>query len=167
VLLVMAISYFLILAYGAKVVGLELMIGAYAAGVAFASHPERNHVEEDIKPLCELLTPLFFILLGASMEFSGLDPFSEAGRQSWGFAALLFVADVVGKLFAPFFIPGNGMNKWAVGSGIMPRGEVGLIFAQMGLMSGSFSSELFSSFVVVIIATTMVGPVLLRVSWRA
>lgn len=167
ILLVLAFSYFLLLAYAAKAIGLDMIIGAYAAGIAFAKHSERFQIEEDLKSLTELLTPLFFVLLGASMEFSGLNPLSATGRQAWSLAVLLFVAAVVGKLFSAFWIQEDKINKWAVGGGMMPRGEVGFVFAQIGLMTGVFSSELFSIIVVVLIATTITGPVLLRTSLRA
>lgn len=166
ILLIFAFSYFLLLAYAAKAIGLDMIIGAYAAGIAFAQHSERFQIEEDLKSLTELFTPLFFVLLGASMEFSGLNPLSETGRQAWGLALLLFVAAVVGKLFSACWVKEDKINKWAVGGGMMPRGEVGFVFAQIGLMSGVFSSELFSTLVVVLIATTITGPVLLRISLR-
>ena len=165
-LLVLAFSYFLMLAYAAKAIGLDMIIGAYAAGVAFARHPERYQVEQDLKPLTELLTPLFFVLLGASMQFSDLNPLTETGRGAWGFVAVLFMVAAVGKLFSPFWIRKNRINKWAVGSGMMPRGEVGFVFAQVGLTAKIFSPQLFSSIVVVLIATTILGPVLLRASWK-
>ena len=77
-----------------------MIIGAYAAGVAFASHDEREHVDQDLKPLIELLTPLFFIMLGASMEFDALNPFSATGRKIWGFTGLLLAVAVAGKLLS-------------------------------------------------------------------
>ena len=72
----------------------------------------------------------------------------------------------VGKLFSPFWIQQGRINKWAVGRGMMPRGEVGFVFAQVGLAAKIFSSQLFSSIVVVPIATTILGPVLLRATWK-
>jgi Kef-type K+ transport system membrane component KefB len=164
--LVLAFSYLLLLAYVAGAIGLDMIIGAYAAGLAFSHHDERDQLEQDLKPLTELLTPLFFVMLGASMEFSGLNPFSEVGRKAWGFASVLFIAAVMGKLFSAVWLRKDQGNKWAVGSGMMPRGEVGFIFAQIGLTGKMFSPELFSSIVAVLIGTTILGPVLLRASWK-
>lgn len=165
-LLVLAFSYLLLMAYAARAAGLQLIIGAYAAGLAFAQHPEREQVEQDLKPLTELLTPVFFVLLGASVEFSGFDPFSSAGREGWSFAALLFIAAATGKLFSASWMRSTQINRWAIGSGMMPRGEVGFVFAQIGLMAGVLSSGIFSSLVLVLIATSILGPILLKTFWR-
>lgn len=167
VLLVLAFSYFLLVAYGAKTIGLDMIIGAYAAGIAFSRHPERSQIERDLKPFTELLTPLFFVLLGASVEFSTLNPLTAAGRQSLMLTAVLLAVAVVGKLFSGFCLRGGQVNRWAIGSGMMPRGEVGFVFAQIGLLTGAFTHELFTTIVVVLVATTIIGPIMLRRSLQS
>jgi len=166
VLLTMAFCYLLLMAYATETMGLDMIIGAYSAGLAFSHHSERKEIEEDLKPVIELLTPLFFVLLGASIDISGLNFFSETGRTLWAFSALLFVAAVVGKLLSPIFVREGEINKFTVASGMLPRGEVGFIFAQIGLTAGIFAPRDFSSIVLVLIATTILGPILLKTSWR-
>ncbi len=165
VLLVLAFSYFLVLAWAARVAGLEMIIGAYAAGLAFSGHRERERLELDLRPLLELLTPLFFVLVGASVQLSGLSLLSSAGRGAWGFMLTLLLAAGVSKLLSAAPLRG-GLNRWVIGSGMLPRGEVGLVFAQIGLTAGLFRAEVFSMVVLTLVATTLAGPVLLRLVWE-
>ncbi len=165
-LLVMAFSYFMLLAHAARVVGLDAIIGAYAAGLAFSRHPAREALDRDLRPLLDILTPLFFLLVGASVEPAGLNPFTPTGRQALGFAGVLLLVASAGKLASGAVLRGP-INRWAIGSGMMPRGEVGLIFAQIGLGAGLLAAEQFSSIVLVLVATSVAGPVLLRLSWRS
>lgn len=164
--LVFAFSYLLLVAYAAKTIGLDMILGAYAAGVGIARHPKGHEVEKDLKPLIEILTPLFFILLGASIQFSGFNPFSESGRWVWFFTLGLLAVAVIGKVLCGFWIRQETLNRVALGGAMMPRGEVGLVFAQIGLSTGAFSGEIFSSIVWVLIATTVIGPIVLRLSWK-
>lgn len=164
-LLVLAFSFLLLMAYAAKAAGLVMIIGAYAAGLAFARHPERARLEEDLNPLISLLTPLFYVLIGASIDFSGFHPFSLPGLQSLGNVLLLFVVAVAGKMLAAVVLGGERVNRLAVGSGMIPRGGVGFVFAQVGLTAGIFSPELYSRIALALIGTTLAGPILLRFFW--
>jgi Kef-type K+ transport system membrane component KefB len=166
-LLVFTFSYLLLVAYAAEAIGLDMILGAYAAGVGIARHPQGLEVEKDLRPFIEILTPLFFILLGASIKFSGLSLFSEAGREAWLFTLGLLTVAVVGKLLCGFWVRQEKLNRVALGGAMMPRGEVGLVFAQIGLTTGTFSSEIFSSVIWVLIATTIIGPIVLRFSWKS
>ncbi len=167
VVLVLAFSYFLLLAYAAQAIGLDMIIGAYAAGVAFARHPDREQLESDLRPLVELMTPLFFVLLGAAVSLDGFSPLTPSGRMAWAWVALLVVVAALGKLLAAFALRRRaGLNRWAIGSGMMPRGEVGFVFAGVGLSSGVFGEGLFSILLIVLVATTVLGPLLLRMTWR-
>lgn len=165
ILLVLAFSFLLLMAYAAKAAGLVMIIGAYAAGLIFARHPERGRLEEDLNPLIGLFTPLFYVLIGASIDFSGFHPFSLSGLQSLGIVALLFVVAVAGKMLAAVFLGGEGINRLAVGSGMIPRGGVGFVFAQVGLTAGVFSPERYSQIALALIGTTLAGPILLRFFW--
>ena len=166
VLLALAFGYLLLMAWLAEVVGLSMLIGAYAAGLAFAGHRERKQLEEGITPLVELLTPLFFVLIGASISFDGFSLSTAEGRDTWAELVLLVIFAIAGKLAAGFLLRRDDINRLAVGSGMVPRGEVGLIFAQVGLTTGVFGSEQFSVLAMAIVITTVVGPLLLRFFWR-
>jgi len=164
-LLVLAFSFLLLMAYAAKAAGLVMIIGAYAAGLAFARHPERARLEGDLNPLIGLLAPLFYILIGASIDFSGFHPFSLSGLQSFGNVLLLFLVAVSGKMLAAVVLGGESINRLAVGSGMIPRGGIGFVFAQVGLTAGIFGPELYSQIALALIATTLAGPILLRFLW--
>ena len=166
VLLALAFGYLLLMAHLAEVAGLSMLIGAYAAGLAFAGHRERKQLEDGITPLVELLTPLFFVLIGASISFEGFSVSSSEGRQAWLELTLLVGLAVAGKLAAGFFLRKEDVNRFAVGSGMIPRGEVGLIFTQVGLTTAVFSPGQFSVLAMAIVITTVVGPLLLRYFWK-
>lgn len=164
-LLVLVFSALLLTAAAAEASGLEMIIGAYAAGVALARHPEREWITSELEPLIELFTPVFFVLVGTSISFEALTWATAEGRTMLGLAGLLTVAAVIGKLAAPYLVRGLEAPRLAVGSALVPRGEVGLIFAQVGLVERILAPDLFSALVLVITATTLLGPALLRATW--
>lgn len=164
-LFVLVFSTLLLTAAAAKSAGLEMIIGAYAAGLALARHPEREWIETELEPVIELFTPIFFVLVGSSIAFETLAVGTPAGRFTLGLAALLLVAAVVGKLLAPFVLRRAEVPRLAIGSALVPRGEVGLIFAQVGLSEGILTPDLFAAVALVVAATTLVGPILLRRLW--
>ncbi len=143
-----------------------MILGAYAASVGIARHPEGQRVEKDLKPFIEILTPLFFILLGTSIQFSGFSLMSAEGRGFWLLALGLLAVAVAGKLLSGFWIRQDQINRLAVDGAMLPRGEVGMVFAQIGLATGVFTTDVFSALVWVLIATTIIGPVVLRYSWQ-
>jgi Kef-type K+ transport system membrane component KefB len=162
---VLVFSTLLLTAWAAKFSGLEMIIGAYAVGLAFARHPEREWLETELEPLIELFTPIFFVLVGSAIVLESFALQTPSGRFTLALAGLLFVVAVLGKLLAPFLVPKVEAPALAVGSALVPRGEVGLIFAQVGLSEGVLTPDLFAALAIVITATTLVGPVLLRRLW--
>ena len=128
-----------------------------------AADSHGNHeLEEAIRPLTALLVPVFFVEMGMQVEIA------EFGDSSvWGFAALLCVAAVIGKQVCSFGVLEPNVNKLAVGLGMIPRGEVGLIFADQGkkLMSAGepvINSRTYTVVVLMVMFTTMVTPPLLK-----
>lgn len=164
-LFVVVFSALLLTAWAAKIAGLEMIIGAYAAGLALARHPEREWLETELEPVIQLFTPLFFVLVGSSIAFETLAIGTPDGRLTLALAALLFVVAVIGKLVAPLAIRNLEVPRGAVGAALVPRGEVGLIFAQVGLSERVLTPDLFAALALVITATTLAGPVLLRRLW--
>jgi Kef-type K+ transport system membrane component KefB len=161
-LIALAFSYFLLMAFVAKTAGLAMIIGAYAAGLAFARHPDRDQLEQNLQPLIGLLTPLFFILIGASIKFSEFSYSSNTWGESLGYVCLLFLVAITGKMLSPVFLRKEKLRHLVVGSGMMPRGEVGFVFAQIGLTTGILSQGHFSLLDIVLVSTTILGPLLLR-----
>jgi Kef-type K+ transport system membrane component KefB len=100
--------------------------------------------------------------VGAAVDLSVLNPLDPANRTTLLIGGLLIVAAVVGKFIAghaPVWYRGN---KNVIGVGMIPRGEVGLIFAQMGLATGVFDAGIFSAVTLMVMVTTFMAPPLLK-----
>ena len=145
------------LAWLANLVGSAMILGAFAAGLLLASSSRLHDIEKGITSLGHFFVPLFFVAVGASVDLR-LDPATPEGRLALSVGCVLCVTGIVGKLFAgyvPFWFKGN---KTVIGVGMIPRGEVGLIFAQMGLSTGVFNEGLFTGATLMVLVTTFVAP---------
>src|SRR5262245_14293461 len=119
-------------------------------------------MERGVAHLGHFFVPIFFVSVGAAVDVRVLNPADPANRPTLLVGGLLIVAAVVGKFlagYAPFWFPGR---KYVVGVGMIPRGEVGLIFAQKGLASGGFDAGLFSAGTLMVMVTTFLAPPLLQ-----
>lgn len=159
------------LAWLAGKVGLAPIVGAFAAGLLledahfedFRRRGERVHLEELIAPLGGLLIPLFFVRMGMQVD---LRTFADVGVL--GFAAVLTLAAIIGKQVCALGVRTPGINRLAVGLGMIPRGEVGLIFAATGaaLVDANghrvINHAAFSAVVIMVVVTTMVTPPALK-----
>jgi Kef-type K+ transport system membrane component KefB len=158
----MALITALGLAWLAEQCGSAMIIGAFAAGILVVKAPQAHEIERGITEIGHFFVPLFFVAVGASVDLSALDPLKPASRFALVTGAVLIVVGVVGKLlagYAPFWFRGN---KTVVGVGMVPRGEVGLIFAQMGLASGVFDAGLFGGVTLMVMVTTLLAPPCLK-----
>jgi Kef-type K+ transport system membrane component KefB len=156
----------LILAFGlawlAEKSGSAMILGAFAAGLLLASAPRAAEVEHGITALGHFFVPLFFVIVGASVDLRYLNPVVPEGRFALLVGSILIVVGVIGKLFAgyaPWWLRGD---KTLIGVGMIPRGEVGLIFAKAGLTTGVFNEGLFASVTLMVIVTTFLAPPLLK-----
>lgn len=156
----------LILAFGlawlASVAGSAVIIGAFAAGILLRDAANAHEIEHGVAQLGHFFVPIFFVAVGAEVDVTVLNPFKAANHSTLLVGGLLIVAAVVGKFlagYAPFWFPGN---KNVIGVGMIPRGEVGLIFAQMGLAAGVFDKGLFSAVTLMVMVTTFLAPPLLK-----
>jgi Na+:H+ antiporter len=150
------------LAWLAERCGSAMIIGAFAAGLLVVATPQSHEIERGITALGHFLVPLFFVTVGASVDISSLDPSRPASRFALLIGAVLIAVGIVGKLvagYAPFWFRGK---KLVVGVGMVPRGEVGLIFARIGLDSGVFDGGLFGAVTLMVIVTTLVAPLGLK-----
>ena len=155
------------LAWLADLAGLATIVGAFAAGLIlhdayfkhWGNHEEHRYTIKDlIAPLEAILVPIFFILMGVQVKletFLNWHVLTMAGG--------LLLAAVVGKLVCGLGA-GRDCNRLAVGVGMMPRGEVGLIFASIGKSLGVISASLFSAVVLMVIITTVITPPLLKIA---
>jgi Kef-type K+ transport system membrane component KefB len=162
-------------AWVAHALGAPELLGGFAAGVALSSRffmsfgsAEENkrfthRVEEQMKPIVHLFTPIFFVMVGLSLDLTRVD---WSSPFIWQFSGALIAVAVIGKLAAGFFIRESARLRYVIGLAMVPRGEVGLVFAQLGLSSGTFSEEVYAGIVVVIALTTLLPPFLLKAAYR-
>jgi Kef-type K+ transport system membrane component KefB len=121
-----------------------------------------RRIEELVSPISQIFVPVFFVLMGVRVD---LRSFSSLGVLE--FAGALSLAAILGKQICSLGVLEKGLNRLAIGVGMIPRGEVGLIFAGMGarLAVGGvpvFSSETYSAMVVMVMVTTLATPPLLK-----
>jgi Kef-type K+ transport system membrane component KefB len=150
------------LAWLADRCGSAMIIGAFAAGLLIVRAPQSREIERGITEIGHFFVPLFFVAVGASVDLNALNPLDPLTRHSLLIGLALIITGVAGKLaagYAPFWFQGN---KVVVGVGMVPRGEVGLIFAQAGLASGVFDAGLFGGVTMMVIITTLLAPPVLK-----
>lgn len=154
------------LAYVAQVIQLEAILGAFAAGLILGETELRGEIEEQNRPISDFLTPIFFVCVGAKTNLAVLNPAIPSNREGLIIAAFLIVVAIVGKLAAGLGVFGKpGINRYAIGVGMIPRGEVGLVFAGVGAATGVLSDSLDVSIIVMVIVTTFIAPLWLRQSF--
>jgi Kef-type K+ transport system membrane component KefB len=158
VLLVFAIAFALGLAATAALVGSALIIGAFAAGVILSGTNQFDTIEREVRPVASIFTPIFFVSVGASVNLGLLSPGREGAAGVLGVAAALTALAIVGKLAAGWAAPWVKFRRLVVGVGMVPRGEVGLIFADMGRRSGVLDEAVFGAVLIMVMATTFVAP---------
>jgi len=171
-LLVTALAFCFVLAYCAWLVGLAPIIGAFAAGLIledghselFASRGERP-LPELLHPIGSVFFPLFFVVTGLRVDLGAF-----ADTRVLGLAALLLVAAVLGKQACALGTLGAPINRWTVALGMVPRGEVQLIYANLALglavrSTPIFDSGLFSAVVFVVVSTSLMTPAALKWSF--
>jgi len=170
-LLALSLAACFLLAYLADRIGLAAIVGAFAAGlildgVHYRDLGERtkHSIEELIQPIAGFLVPIFFVLMGARVDLSTF------GRGTvLGFAALLSLAAILGKMICAAGVLERGRDRLSVAVGMVPRGEVGLIFAGVGaqlLLRGErvISPPIYAAAVVMVIVTTLITPPALKAS---
>jgi Kef-type K+ transport system membrane component KefB len=170
-LLTTALAVCFVLAWLAAVMGLAPIVGAFAAGLILEKvhfrefHSRGEHeLEELIHPLAVFLVPIFFVEMGMAVD---LRTFADGDVLL--FALVLTLAAIIGKQAAAFGVIGKGLNRLAVGLGMIPRGEVGLIFAAIGarmMVQGEpvIAASVYSAVVIMVIVTTLVTPPVLKIA---
>jgi Kef-type K+ transport system membrane component KefB len=158
VLLVFAFAFALGLSAAAALVGSALIIGAFAAGIILSGTNQFDTIEHEIRPVASIFTPIFFVSVGAAVNLSLLDPTREGAPALLGVAATLTVIAIIGKLAAGWAAPWVQFRRVVVGVGMVPRGEVGLIFADIGRRAGILDEAVFGAILLMVMATTFVAP---------
>lgn len=165
-LIVYAVLFCLLLALISARIGLATIIGAFAAGLVLARTERRAHIEELIKPVADLFVPVFFVTVGMQVRPGTLNPFGASTRAIFWFAVVLSAIAVASKLVAGLAVYQKGIRRWPVGVGMIPRGEVGLIFAGIGLSRGVIDQGLYAACVGMVMITTIITPLWLQALYR-
>ncbi|MEJ5252186.1 MAG: cation:proton antiporter [Chthonomonadetes bacterium] len=146
----------------AQVVGLAPIVGAFSAGLVLARTEHRIRITERASAIADMLVPLFFVVMGAQMNLRAIDITTPAGRSIIGLAALLIVVAIVGKMASGLAVWRSRLRPWLIGVGMVPRGEVGLIFATIGLQQKVFDVTVYTAVLVLVMVTTLITPPWLR-----
>ena len=170
-LLTVSLAFCFFLAYLANSIELAPIVGAFAAGLVLDEAHYRDYrelgehgLEELIHPIAVFLVPIFFVLMGIKVDLS---TFGQKGVL--GFAAALSVAAIIGKMICALGVIEKGLDQISVAVGMVPRGEVGLIFAGIGaalILRGEpvISVPVFSAVVIMVIVTTLMTPPVLKIT---
>lgn len=164
IMLISALLFAFLLSYLANAAGLAAIVGAFAAGlileeVHFHGFREEITIEKLLKPLATFLVPIFFVLMGIQVR---LETFADLSVL--GVAAGLTIAAIIGKQICGFGVLEKGLDRLTVGVGMIPRGEVGLIFASIGKGLKVIDDATFSAVVIMVIVTTLITPPVLKVT---
>ena len=147
----------------ATAIGLEAALGAFAAGLIASTSKHRHEIQTAVTPIVGLFATVFFVLVGAGMDLSVINPSDPESRSALVIAAFMFVVAIIGKVVAGWAVFGKQKtNHLVVGLGMLPRGEVGLIFLGLGTAAKLLSPGLEAAILLMVIGTTFLAPVLLR-----
>ena len=151
-----SIVFALLLAYVAQQVGSAIIIGSFAAGLVLARTHHGREIEREVHDVAQFFIPIFFVVVGAAVDVKSLT------REYLLIGLALTVVGILGKLAAGYVVWKKGLRRTVIGVGMIPRGEVGLIFAQIGLSTKLLSPGLYSAVALMVMLTTFITPPLLR-----
>lgn len=158
-LVIPAFVFALIMAYFAAAIHLEAILGAFAAGLILDETDERKELQKQVIPIADMLVPIFFVTVGAKTDLGVLNPAIPSNREGLIMATFLIVVAILGKLVTGLAVFGQAqINRLAIGVGMIPRGEVGLVFAGVGSASGILTKPLEAAIIVMVILTTFLAP---------
>jgi len=166
------VSLVLFFAWLAHAIGAPELLGGFAAGLALsrrfffplgiALHSDEefaDRIENQMKPIVQLFTPIFFVMVGLSLNLREID---WASPFIWQFSIFLVFAAFAGKLLGVFLLKEPWHERLMIGTAMIPRGEVGLIFAELGRESEIFTNEVYAGLIIVIALTTILPPFVMK-----
>lgn len=173
----MIVSLILLSAWLAHVVGAPELLGGFTAGIALSRRfvlplgisLRRNarfsrEVAQDMKPIVQLFTPIFFVAVGLSLDLTAVDWLSPF---IWTFSIGLSFIAISAKIAAGYLLwREHWLIRAAVGMAMVPRGEVGLVFAELGRAAGLFDNETYAGIILVIAYTTLLSPFWIKLFYR-
>lgn len=165
---VILVSMVLVFADLAHRLGAPHLLGGFAAGIALSRRfflpfgmalqvdPEFTHeIHDQMRPIIRLFTPIFFVMVGLSLDLRAVDWTSS---WIWVFSIGMALLAIAAKLAGPFLIRESNPMRIAIGMSMVPRGEVGLIFAELGRTAGLFNASIYAGMILVITYTTLAAP---------
>jgi Kef-type K+ transport system membrane component KefB len=168
----MVVVLILFFAWLAHILGAPEILGGFAAGLALsrrfffpfgaALHRDTafaKSVEHQLKPIISLFTPLFFVMVGLSLNFHQID---WSSGFIWLFSLAFLIVAVIGKMAMPLLLDHHRASNLMIGLAMVPRGEVGLIFAELGRETGIINNEIYAGMIIVIALTTIVPPFFMK-----
>ena len=166
-LVIPAFIFAFFMAFLANVIHLEAILGAFAAGLVLDETDKRKELDQQVVPIADVLVPIFFVTVGAKVDLGVLNPMASENRGGLMIAIFLLIVAIGGKLITGWSVFGQqGINRFAVGCGMIPRGEVGLVFAGISEASGILEKPLQAAIIIMVISTTFLAPPLLRQALR-
>ncbi|MEQ9667744.1 MAG: cation:proton antiporter [Coleofasciculus sp. G2-EDA-02] len=166
-LVIPAFTFAFLMAFLANVIQLEAILGAFAAGLVLDETDKRKELDKQVVPIADILVPIFFVTVGAKADLGVLNPAVPANREGLVIAVFLIVVAIIGKLITGWTVIGQPqINRLAIGVGMIPRGEVGLVFAGIGSASGVLSKPLEAAIIIMVILTTFLAPPFLRIAFK-
>lgn len=166
------VALVLFFAWLAHAVGAPELLGGFAAGLALSRRfflpfglalrtdaEFARRIEGQMRPIIQLFTPIFFVMVGLSLNLREID---WSSPFIWSFSLLFFAIAVCGKFAGALLIMEPWKTRVITGLAMVPRGEVGLIFAELGRVGGIFNNEIYAGMVIVIALTTLLPPIFLK-----
>lgn len=173
---VVLVSLVLVFASLARYVGAPELLGGFVAGVALSRRfflpfgaalhmdPEfTQNIHNEMKPIIRLFTPIFFVMVGLSLDLRAVDWNSGF---IWAFSLAIAAVAIVGKLAGPWVVRESVPARIAIGMAMVPRGEVGLVFAELGRIGNVFTQEVYAGMILVILYTTLASPFWIKSYYR-
>lgn len=155
--IVTAFIFALLMSYVSLWIGLATIVGAFAAGLVLEREEHREHIREKTHILTQIFAPVFFVMAGAAINIKSI-----LNAEILPLIIALTAIAFIGKFASGLGIFKENASKKVVGMGMLPRGEVGLIFANFGLTNALVGQDLYSALVTVIMITTFIAPPLLK-----
>jgi len=166
------VSLVLFFAWLAHEIGAPELLGGFAAGLALSrrfflpfgialrsDEKFAQRIEGKMRPIIQLFTPIFFVVVGLSLNLQEID---WGSSFIWSFSILFFGVAILGKFAGTLFIRESWKMRTVIGFAMVPRGEVGLIFAELGRVGGIFNNEIYAGMIIVIALTTLMPPLFMK-----
>jgi Kef-type K+ transport system membrane component KefB len=166
----------LFFAWLAHAVGAPELLGGFAAGLALSrrfflpfgialntNEEFAQRIQSQMRPIIHLFTPIFFVMVGLSLNLHEID---WSSPFIWSFSLLFFTIAVLGKFAGTLFIKESWKMRIMIGLAMVPRGEVGLIFAELGRVTNIFNNEIYAGIIIVIALTTILPPLIMKWGYK-